>query len=600
MKLKKLYIKNFRAYQDIVIPFNDEFNVIVGKNDIGKSSILEALAIFFEHESIKIDNTDLNIKATQPIISIGCAFEVDKNKKYNIDSTQQASLADEYLLNKDGLLEIWKEWDCSKTLSAKSLKTYFQAHYLEEFAETPLINLKNAELKKIYEDKKLDTCKDKKINALLRYSIYESSECENKKLTQIDIDKEDGKKIWDYLKEDLPLYFIFQSDRANQDSDKDVQNPLKIITKKAIGEVEAELLAITNKIKDKIDEVAKQTIDKLKEMAPEIANHLKTNISTKSWDSLFSFSFDDDRGISINKRGSGVRRLVLLNYFRAEAERKNTSGKTVIYSIEEPETSQHPNHQLILFDALKRLSEDPNNQILITTHTPEFAKKSQQDNLIFLKKLPEQLQPEVISHETKMIEIAETLGVLPYLKKVVVCVEGENDIDFLTSINKNIPELKSIIDLKNVTLIPMIGGNLKNWVNKHYLQGTNVKEYHLYDRDDDEKYKSEIDSVNQRKDGSQAKLTTFISMENYCPPSLIERYFKISIDNVSKENWGQQNVLRQIEKAGNQNLKDRDLKRIISGKLSSQITKAHLENEIKCWEEVEGWFTDIKKLIESH
>ncbi|HHT9929157.1 TPA: ATP-dependent nuclease, partial [Legionella pneumophila] len=164
MKLKKLYIKNFRAYQDIVIPFNDEFNVIVGKNDIGKSSILEALAIFFEHESIKIDNTDLNIKATQPIISIGCAFEVDKNKKYNIDSTQQASLADEYLLNKDGLLEIWKEWDCSKTLSAKSLKTYFQAYYLEEFAETPLINLKNAELKKIYEDKKLDTCKDKKIN----------------------------------------------------------------------------------------------------------------------------------------------------------------------------------------------------------------------------------------------------------------------------------------------------------------------------------------------------------------------------------------------------------------------------------------------------
>lgn len=46
MKLKKMYIKNFRAYQDITIPFDEEFNVIVGKNDIGKSTILEALAVF--------------------------------------------------------------------------------------------------------------------------------------------------------------------------------------------------------------------------------------------------------------------------------------------------------------------------------------------------------------------------------------------------------------------------------------------------------------------------------------------------------------------------------------------------------------------------
>ncbi len=56
-----MYIKNFRAYQDITTPFDEEFNVIVGKNDIGKSTILGALAVFFEHETIKIDNSDLSI-----------------------------------------------------------------------------------------------------------------------------------------------------------------------------------------------------------------------------------------------------------------------------------------------------------------------------------------------------------------------------------------------------------------------------------------------------------------------------------------------------------------------------------------------------------
>ena len=40
---------------------------------------------------------------------------------------------------------------------------------------------------------------------------------------------------------DLPLFFIFQSDRANKDSDKEVQDPLKAITKTAISQLQTEL-----------------------------------------------------------------------------------------------------------------------------------------------------------------------------------------------------------------------------------------------------------------------------------------------------------------------------------------------------------------------
>lgn len=46
MKIKKLILENFRAFYGITeIPL-DDFIVFIGKNDQGKSSILEAIDIF--------------------------------------------------------------------------------------------------------------------------------------------------------------------------------------------------------------------------------------------------------------------------------------------------------------------------------------------------------------------------------------------------------------------------------------------------------------------------------------------------------------------------------------------------------------------------
>lgn len=47
MILKELKLKNFRGFTDTVIEFDDNLNFIIGRNDVGKSTILEALDIFF-------------------------------------------------------------------------------------------------------------------------------------------------------------------------------------------------------------------------------------------------------------------------------------------------------------------------------------------------------------------------------------------------------------------------------------------------------------------------------------------------------------------------------------------------------------------------
>ncbi len=133
---------------------------------------------------------------------------------------------------------------------------------------------------------------------------------------------------------------------------------MKAAIKEAVKSHEAQLNALVDQVKVELDRVAKKTVEKIQEMNPGVADTLDPQVKNKNWDSLFSVTLTGDEGISINKRGSGTRRLVLLNFFRAKAEdAANAKNTGVIYAIEEPETSQHPNHQLMLLDAFQELCD---------------------------------------------------------------------------------------------------------------------------------------------------------------------------------------------------------------------------------------------------
>ena len=203
----------------------------------------------------------------------------------------------------------------------------------------------------------------------------------------IDITKEDAKKYWNKISVYLPIYSLFQADRNNSDSDDEIQDPLKHAVKEIIGSemVQREFDDVAAKVLDKLNEVASRTLDKLREMDKETAETLKPSIPEASqlkWADVFkNVSIDGDEGIPINKRGSGVRRLILLNFFRAEAERKLAEQKTsnssasIIYAIEEPETSQHFANQIKLVDAFKALASLENVQVIMTTHSGTIVKK---------------------------------------------------------------------------------------------------------------------------------------------------------------------------------------------------------------------------------
>ena len=49
MKIKELYLKNFRCFEELTINFPTDYTVFIGNNGAGKSSILNALQIVLDN-----------------------------------------------------------------------------------------------------------------------------------------------------------------------------------------------------------------------------------------------------------------------------------------------------------------------------------------------------------------------------------------------------------------------------------------------------------------------------------------------------------------------------------------------------------------------
>ncbi|NQY30661.1 MAG: ATP-binding protein [Flavobacteriaceae bacterium] len=382
MRLLTIKIKNFRSYSEQIEISTENLTTLVGKNDIGKSSILEALDIFFNKGkgTIKIDKDDVNkanLSAGNKITEIALTFDQIPSTIV-IDSTNETSLEAEYLLNTNGHLEIIKRYS-----NGGSEKVFIKAnHPTNENCSELLLKTQNA-LQKIINNEGIE-CENRTINAVMRTSIW-SHNSENLDLQEFEIDvtKGETKSIWDKLESYLPLYSLFQSDRKNSDGDNEIQDPLNEAVKQIMnnGEIQETLANVARIVAEKLQEVAGLTLEKLREMNPEIADSLNPVIppsDSLKWSDVFKkVSIAGDEDIPINKRGSGVKRLILLSFFRAEAERRRRDRNvpSVIYAIEEPETSQHTAHQKMLIRALLELSESDNTQIILTTHSPVIIKE---------------------------------------------------------------------------------------------------------------------------------------------------------------------------------------------------------------------------------
>jgi len=611
MKLKAITIENFRAYKEpTTINFSD-LTTIIGRNDIGKSTILEALEIFFNNKNIKIDKFDSNIDCDHDQVSFTLEF-IDLPQELTLDAGAPTSLKDEYLLSPDETLIIKRVYDCSKI--SPSDETFIIANHPTAKGIGDLLQLKEAELQKEMKAKNL--AGPLKGNPAMRSALRET--VDDLELQEVEIQvskaKEDGKKIWEQIDSRLPMFALFQSDRASKDTDGEVQNPMKGAVATAIAEAKQQIEEIQKIVREKSEEIAKLTHEALTEIDPDLASSLTpkfTPPTTAKWTGLFSLGMDTDGNIPLNKRGSGVRRLILVSFFKAEAERKLLSSDkaNLIYAIEEPETSQHPSNQRILIDAFKEISQSPTCQVILTTHSPGLAGDLPAESIRFIDSKNKGDTP-VIKQDTDVFgEVAEALGLTPDSRvKVLVCVEGPTDViamkELSRALNEHNPDLPNLKTDTRFAFVSLGGGTLKHWVNENYLKDLNIPETHIYDADV-ATYQASVDAVNGRKDGlgSWARLTLKHEIESYLHMDAITGAYndvQIQVDDhpgadgkgVAKIFGEAFSVARGFDVPMSPNTSKRYLSKAFEHMTAEQIQERDPDGEVT------DWFTKMERLAQ--
>lgn len=172
MKLDKLKLKNFRGYSQETEINISNLNVIIGKNDVRKSSVLEALDIFFNG---KPDKYDLCIENDNSRIEITCIFS-DLPDQLILDDTIVTSLSDEYLLNSDGKLEIKKSFPISASGSVSG-ESVIICDYLDNKNLSDLLSKKRTTLQLQFEElginpEGVNRTKSKELRNAIRNHFY--------------------------------------------------------------------------------------------------------------------------------------------------------------------------------------------------------------------------------------------------------------------------------------------------------------------------------------------------------------------------------------------------------------------------------------------
>ena len=280
MRLVKLSLRNFRCYGPQIDLNISDLTSIIGKNDVGKSAILEALDAFFNDN---IDREDLCVDSEDnPVIEITCYFE-EVPEEIVIDSREITSTADEGLLNSNNQLEIKKQITFS---GRKSTATYLVANQPSDPSLENLLSLNQTALKQLAETLNIDLDGvDKRKNPQIRKRIRDevgAGRSEQEVKIEGGLGTGDNRReVYKTIKGLLPIYCLFKNDKTFDDKDGDIKDPMQAAIEEALAleDIQELLNQIEERVRVYSTDVAERTIQKLKYFDEEISENLKSEFS---------------------------------------------------------------------------------------------------------------------------------------------------------------------------------------------------------------------------------------------------------------------------------------------------------------------------------
>lgn len=528
MKINKIAIKGFRAFKDMEEISLGLFTTVIGKNDAGKSSILHALDIFFDNRSP--DDGDFNRdQESEASIIIQVGFS-DLTASIQLEEGIDTNLETENLLDQQRNLTI------TKTYTRKNPKKPKITYIVEDFEDTQyqnLCSLKETQLNERGKSLGLDFKKSGAgiTNKSKRESIRKIAQEKNISKVSVEIEPTEATlKILDYL----PDFSLFRADESLSEEGTAFQKEFKAVVETAISKI-PEKTNVENGIENEIDKEVQKIHLFLLQHTDEVAS-ITARPSFK-WKDLVSFNLEckDKQGkeIAFAKRGSGLRRLLMVAYFQYLAQRDKTedSIKKNIYGIEEPETYLHPGAQRDLLDSFKDIAKK--EQILVSSHSPVFAGSTDVANLALIIR-EDGIAKILQGDRLELIKVAEELGVEPsdqiYGFKAVMFVEGTTDCDSFNTVVEtfyNAGKLVATLENKQIGILPGGGANLKHWVTRKAIKGLNRKYAVILDSDrcssSDKVSKEKLNlKLEIERDGGICFILRKREIENYLHPDVIK------------------------------------------------------------------------------
>jgi len=534
MKLKSAVIKNYRGIKEETLVSFQDFNCVVGKNDVGKSTLLKAIDAFLNENNPTVE--DKNIYSDSNLIEINLIFD-SASTQLILDDSIPVSLLDEELVNENDLISIKKVWDISQKTIKPKIFLYRKIYDNDDF-----VMLNERELRALCTKFQIETAKgngeeynNKEKREKLRlyhHNVatpfhYDFEEMPTTGTTR-------PKKIIEALKNILPTFEYFRADRSLSDSDTSVQ---KYFKEQAYNLLKSEIQTdeVEDSIKHHIEAALLKITEKINQIVPE-DEQVEARVDF-DWSKLISTSFHckkDGANIPLTARGDGFRRITMMSYFEMLAEEKHPEHD-MIFGFEEPETFLHPETQLQLYSKLMGM-KDNGYQILVTTHSPNIVAESNIEDLIFIQRIDGKYTVRQLPR-IDIYQIIEELGIKRNSAllnvfgdvKGLFLLEGIDDVGAFNTLAREYKkhgDIEKTFDELGVLLIPVGGcGAIKHWADLQIIRKMHKPYYILLDSD---KLNNDMDSPNLLKlrelgyDETNSCVTQKREIECYIHPD----YFK--------------------------------------------------------------------------
>lgn len=393
MKIESIRIENFRCFKDETVVF-DDYICLIGSNGSGKSTILNALNIFFKNN--KDSQTDLNVLSTDDFHHKNINEPIKITVTF-IDLSDEARTDLSDYVRKDGKLIVSAvaKYDHKKEnaevihygsrLGFDEFKKYF-------FADKQ--GVKVDELRNIYKELKnkyldLEDVKTKPLmeEQLNKYEIAHKNEC-------VLIESSDqfyGINSTGKLAPFIQWVFVPASKDITKESEESKNTAFGQLLARTVRS-KINFAEKINTLKSEVQEKYRSILDAEQSALSDISVSLQKRLQYWSHPDIKAkvcWNIDEGKAVKIeeplaypqfgergfegdlSRFGHGLQRSYMFALLQELNELNDKSAPTLVMAIEEPEIYQHPPQSKYLAETLQELS-GKNSQIIVCSHSPLY------------------------------------------------------------------------------------------------------------------------------------------------------------------------------------------------------------------------------------